>query len=303
MPAAAALCGLRLRDRAGLWVRSACLVLSCLSWGVAAGAAAPARRIVSLAPNLTELTFTAGAGDRLVGVDQFSDFPEAARGIQRIGDAFRVDFERVIALRPDMVLAWDTGTSAGVIERLRALGFTVQTLQTQRLADVSRALRQIGELAGTGATAEAAAREFDKSIGALRERYANRSVLTVFLQVDDKPLFTVNGQQIMSEIVQLCGGRNVFAHLDKFAPEVGIEAVIAANPQVIIATDADGANAVAQWQRWPSIAAVKNGNVYNLPPDDVTRATTRLARGAAELCSTLEAARRKVGQADLKSRP
>lgn len=264
------------------------------------GAAEPARRIISLAPNLTELTFTAGAGDKLVGVDQYSDFPEAARAIARIGDAFRVDFERVLSLRPDLVLAWDTGTSTGVIDRLRALQVRVQPLSTQRLADVGQALREIGRLAGTGATADAAAREFEQQIAALRAEYAGRSVLTVFLQVNDKPLYTVNGQQIMSEIVELCGGRNVFAQLDKFAPEVGVEAVIAANPQVIIATDYSGTSALAQWQRWPNIAAVKQGNIYNLPPDDVTRATTRLARGAAELCRTLEKARRKQRSIDLK---
>lgn len=277
--------------------------LCCLSCSLAAGAAAPARRIVSLAPNLTELTFTAGAGDKLVGVDQYSDFPAAARAIPRIGDAFRVDFERVLALRPDVVLAWDTGTSAGVIERLRDLKVTVQPLSTQRLADVGKALREIGRLADTSATADAAAREFEQQIAALRAEYAGRTVLAVFLQVNDKPLYTVNGRQIMSEIVELCGGRNVFAQLDKFAPEVGVEAVIAANPQVIVATDYSGVSAVTQWQRWPNIAAVKNGNIYNLPPDDVTRATTRLARGAAELCRTLESARRKQQSIGLKMTP
>lgn len=275
----------------------------CLSCSLAAGAAEPARRIISLAPNLTELTFTAGAGEKLVGVDQYSDFPEAARAIARIGDAFRVDFERVLSLRPDVVLAWDTGTSAGVIERLRDLKVTVRPLSTQRLADVGKALREIGQIAGTSATADAAAREFEQRIAALRAEYAGRAVLAVFLQVNDKPLYTVNGQQIMSEIVELCGGRNVFAQLDKFAPEVGIEAVIAANPQVIIATDYSGAGALAQWQRWPNLAAVKHGNVYNLPPDDVTRATTRLARGAAELCRTLESARRKQQSAGPEMKP
>lgn len=289
---------MNLRARASLgWLLAAWCCLSC---SLAVGATVPARRIISLAPNLTELTFTAGAGEKLVGVDQYSDFPKAARKIPRIGDAFRVDFERVLALRPDVVLAWDTGTSAGVIDRLRDLKVAVQPLSTQRLADVGKALREIGQLAGTSATADAAASEFEKQIAALRAEYAGRSTLTVFLQVNDKPLFTVNGQQIMSEIVELCGGRNVFAHLDKFAPEVGVEAVIAANPQVIISTDYTGASVVAQWQRWPNIVAVKNGNIYNLPPDDVTRATTRLARGAAELCRTLEKARSKAGSVALK---
>lgn len=267
-------------------------ILSCIPCIVAG--ADMAHRIVSLAPNLTELTFTAGAGDRLVGVDQYSDFPEAARSIPRIGDAFRVDFERVLALHPDMVLAWDSGTSSVVIDRLRVLHVKVQPIATYRLADISTALREIGRIAGTSATADTAARQFEQEIAALRAEYAGRAELSVFLQVNDRPLYTVNGKQIMSELIELCGGRNVFAQLDKFAPEIGVEAVIAANPQVIIATEAGGPAAAEQWRRWPHIDAVKNGNVFTVPPDDVTRATTRLARGASVLCRTLETARHKV---------
>lgn len=280
------------------------LIAVMLCCGVRPGMAAEsvARRIVSLAPNLTELAFAAGAGDRLVGVAEYSDFPETARALPRVGNAFRVDFERVLALRPDVVLVWSGGTSAGVVERLRELGLTVTLVSTQRLAEVSEALRRIGAIAGTSGTAEAAAREFEESIARLREQYAGREVLSVFLQVDHQPLYTVNGEQIMSEIVELCGGRNVFAQLDKFAPEVGVEAVIAANPQVIIATEQRAAaDVIEQWQRWPSIAAVKNGNVYNLPPDDVTRATPRLAHGAQALCRTIETARRGTPSVQLKS--
>jgi iron complex transport system substrate-binding protein len=271
------------------------LALLCCAWcSTVSGADAAARRIISLAPNLTELTFTAGAGDRLVGADEYSDFPEAARSIARIGNAFRVDFERVLALHPDIVLAWDSGTSSVVVDRLRALHLKVQPIATYRLADIGKALREIGRIAGTSAAADAAARQFEQEIAALRAEYAGRAVLSVFLQVNDQPLYTVNGKQIMSEMVELCGGRNVFAQLDKFAPEIGIEAVIAANPQVIIATDAGGAGAIEQWRRWPHIDAVKNGNVFTVPPDDVTRATTRLARGASVLCRTLETARHRL---------
>lgn len=268
--------------------------VSVIACGVCASAEIAARRIVTLAPNLTELTFTAGAGDRIVGAVDYSDFPEAARAIPRVGDAFRVDFERVLALHPDLVLVWDGGTATTVVERLQALKLNVRIITTFRLADVGNAVREIGKLAGTSATAYAAALQFDQDIAALRTEYAGHTLLSVFLQVNDKPLYTVNGKQIMSELVELCGGRNVFAALDKFAPEIGIEAVIAANPQVIVATDATDTGAVAQWQRWSNMDAVKHGNVFNVPPDDVTRATTRLARGARVLCRTLETARNRL---------
>lgn len=265
-------------------------------------AAAPAQerseghpeRIVSLAPNLTELAFAAGAGDRIVGTPEYSDYPQAALKIPRVGDAFRIDFERVLALRPDLVLAWESGTPRAVIERLQALRLNVRTIATYRIADVPQAVREIGSIAGTGAAADEVAARFERDIAALRQEFGARAVVSVFLQVNDRPLYTVNGKQIMSEMVELCGGRNVFAGLSDLAPEIGIEAVIAANPQVIISTDGSGAAALAQWRRWTQVTAVKTGNVYTLPPEDTTRATTRLANGAAVMCRTLETARQRL---------
>lgn len=277
-------------------MRAACRRFLLLAWlgACSLGVQAAPVRIVTLAPNLTELAFTAGAGDRLVGVPEYSDFPAEARAIARIGDAFRVDFERVLALKPDVVLGWEAGTASNVLDRLRALQLNVRVIPTYRLADVGNAVREIGRIAGTTAQANAAADKFDAEVAALRAEFSGRPVLNVFLQVNDKPLYTVSGQQIMSELVTLCGGRNVFADLDKFAPEIGIEAVIAKNPQVIIATDYTGKAVQAQWQRWSNLDAVRHGNVYNVDPDDVTRATTRLANGARTLCRTLETARRKL---------
>lgn len=258
-----------------------------------AATVAPQPRIVSLAPNLTELTFSAGAGSQIVGTVEFSDYPEAARAIPRIGDAFRIDYERLLALHPDVVLAWESGTPENVIERLRALNVNVRVIATYRIADISVAMREIGAITGTSAIAERAGTQFERDIEALRQQYSARPTISVFLQINDRPLFTVNGKQIMSEIVSLCGGRNVFADLNDLAPEIGEEAVIAADPQVILATDNSGEDALEHWRHWQRMKAVKTGNLYVLPPDDMARPTTRLARGAAELCRTLETARGK----------
>jgi iron complex transport system substrate-binding protein len=256
--------------------------------------AAPPQRIVSLAPHLTELAFTAGAGDRIVATVEYSDHPEAARRIPRIGDAFRVDLERLVALRPDAVLAWESGNPAPTLERIRALHLPVVAFQTQRLEHVATALREIGRLAGTSEIAERAASDYERRIQELRERYRDRAPVRVFIEVDDQPLYTVNGKQIISEIVELCGGRNVFADLNQFAPAIGIEAVIAANPQAIISTDDTVPDAAAAWQRWRHIEAVRIGNVYTLRSDDIARATTRLTVAAESVCRTLDTARERL---------
>jgi len=272
-------------------MRLALLVLALIA---IAAHAAPPQRIVSLAPHLTELAFTAGAGDRIVATVEYSDHPDAARSIPRIGDAFRVDLERLVALRPDAVLVWESGNPAPTIERIRALRLPVVAFQTQRLEHVATALREIGRLAGTSEIAERAASDYERRIQQLRDQYRDRAPVRVFIEVDDQPLYTVNGQQIISEIVELCGGRNVFADLNEFAPAIGIEAVIAANPQAIISTDDTVPDAAAEWQRWRHIEAVRIGNVYTLRSDDIARATTRLTVAAESVCRTLDTARQRL---------
>lgn len=256
-----------------------------------ANAATPAQRIVSLAPHLTELAFTAGVGERVVGTVEYSDHPEAAKRIMRVGDAFRVDFERVLALKPDVVLAWESGTPVQTIDRLRTLGMDVRTVTTHRLSDVADALRLIGELAGSTERAMAAANDYEAAIHTLRSEYARRAPLSVFVQVNDRPLYTITGKQIMSEVLTICGGRNVFGSLNEVAPVVSIESVIAANPQVILATNDTVPDARAHWRRWGSIEAVRTGAVYTISSDYVARSTTRLADGAREVCRLLDAAR------------
>jgi iron complex transport system substrate-binding protein len=254
-------------------------------------AAAPPLRLISLAPNLTEIAYAAGAGSMLVGTVEFSDYPAAAKAVPRVGDAWRVDPEQVLALRPDVVLVWPTGTPETTIARLRSLGLNVVDVPTQSLADVPRALRQVGRLAGTMPVAEAAARDFEARVARQRARYAGLPPLAVFIQIDDEPIYTVNGRHVISEIVVLCGGRNVFADLPQLAPPISTEAVLAADPQVILSTDDTIAEPQQFWQRWPRLRAVRSGNVYKLPSDLVTRAAPRLAQGVEVTCAALEQAR------------
>lgn len=260
----------------------------------AAARAEPARpRIVSLAPHLTELVYAAGAGELLVGVVEYSDYPAEARSLPRIGDAWRVDMERLLALKPDMILTWASGTPDEVVERLDALKLAHREIATFRLADVPVALRAIGAIAGTSEVAEAAAAAFDREIAELRSRYATARPLSVFIQLDDQPVYTVNGRHIISEVVELCGGRNVFADLPQLAPPVSLEAVIAADPEVIVSTDDTIADPMAMWRRWEGVRAVRAGAVYSLPADTMARATPRLAAGTRTTCAALDDARRR----------
>jgi iron complex transport system substrate-binding protein len=275
------------------------------STAVAAGSGATAAprppRVISLAPNLTEIAYAAGAGSLLVGTVEFSDYPVAAKAVPRVGDAWRVDPERVLELRPDMVLVWPTGTPETTISRLRSLGLNVVEVPTQSLADVPRALRQVGRLAGTLAVAERAAKDFETRVAQQRAGYAQRPLLSVFIQIDDEPIYTVNGRHVISEIVALCGGRNVFADLPQLAPPISAEAVLAADPQVILSTDDTIANPLELWKQWPRMKAVRSGNVFKLSSDLVTRASPRLAEGVEVTCAALERARSRLSSSPQSS--
>ncbi len=275
-------------------IRLLCL-MAAAAWlsGPSAQAAAPRPRIVSLAPHLTELVFAAGAGELLVGVVEYSDYPEAARSLPRVGDAWRVDMERLLVLEPDVVLTWASGTPDDVIERLEALGLAHREIATYRLADVPTALRMIGEIAGTTATAASVATQFEREIEELRRGHADARPLSVFIQLDDQPVYTVNGRHIISEVVELCGGRNVFAGLPQLAPPVSLEAVIAADPEVIVSTDDTITDPLAMWRRWDRMRAVRAGAVYSLPADLMARPTPRLVAGTRATCAALDDARQR----------
>lgn len=246
---------------------------------------------MSVAPNLTEMLFAAGAAEQVVAVSAFSDYPEAATRLPQVGDAFRLDYERIVALAPTVAVVWETGTPAGVAERLQALGIRVVGIPTRRLDDIATGLVALGELAGTQPVAEAAARDFRARIAALREQYRGRPVLRVFVQIDDVPLYTVGGPHLISEILGLCGGENVFAEADAQALPVDLEAVLARAPEVILSTDTDAP--APYWARFAQVPAVARGNVYQSRGDLLARPSPRIADGAADVCARLDEARAK----------
>jgi iron complex transport system substrate-binding protein len=251
-----------------------------------------AKRIVSLAPHLTEWVFAAGAGDRLVGTVEYSDYPAAAAEVPRIGDAFRVDYEAIGLLRPDLVLAWRSGTPRETVVRLQSLGFRVVELDAGRLEDTVQQLRAIGRLTGTGSAAEGTALELEAAIAALQARYSGRAEVAAFIQIESEPLFTVTGAHLISDIIASCGGRNIFADLPGVAPPVSMEAVVAANPDVILATGTAGeTDWMQRWQGLTQMTAVQRGQLYTLDRNLITRSGPRIVDGALEVCAALDRAR------------
>lgn len=254
---------------------------------------APAQRVISLAPHVTELAFAAGGGARLIAVDDNSDYPAAAKALPKAGSFRAIDLERIVAAKPDLLLVWLHGPSARQLEPLRQLGIPLFYSQPKRFADIPSNLRRIGQLLGSSAQAEQAARRFEQDLAALRQQQQGKPKLSVFYQVWDKPLYTLNGQHIVSDAIALCGGINIFARLPVTAPVVTDEAVIAANPQVILsAAMRHNDDLLKRWQRMPGIAAVQNRQLHQVNGDLLNRPTPRMIDGTRQLCAKLDLARR-----------
>ena len=263
----------------------------------------PPARIVTLAPSLTELVFAAGGGQAIVAVDSSSDFPTAAKAIPRIGDVSRIDVERLLALKPDLVVVWRHGNTTRELDQLEGAGMRLFRLEPQRLDDVVRAIERLGDLLGTEATARPAAAALRERLAALRRGYANDPPVRVFYQVWSSPLMTISGKQIVSEVIDLCGGRNAFAGLAPLVPQVAIESVLAADPEAIFTADERGhtallrrdldAPAFAAWRRYPRLAAVQGRWLYVLNGDAISRQGPRIVDGATAICGALDEVRRE----------
>ncbi|HWA37642.1 MAG TPA: cobalamin-binding protein [Burkholderiales bacterium] len=258
--------------------------------------AAPARRIVSLSPHLTELLYAAGAGERLVGAVEFSDYPPAAKALPRVGSDAGIDVERVLALQPDLVVAWPNVGSVRTVNQLQQLGLRVFRSEPRALEDIATTLERLAVLGGTATEGKRAAEAFRARVGALGKRYAGASRVRVFYQIWDRPLLTVNGQHVITRVVELCGGENVFAALPLLAPEVDREAVLRADPDVIVASGSGGdpPGWLAGWRQFGGLRAAARGQLYSIPPDVIQRHTPRILEGAEQLCAILERVRAGV---------
>jgi iron complex transport system substrate-binding protein len=252
---------------------------------------APARRIVSLAPHVTEQLFAAGAGAKLVGVSEYSDYPEQAKRLPRVASSGTVNLEMVLALKPDLVVAWRLEATAAALTRLESLGVPLFYSEPRRLAQIPDMIESLGELAGTRGTAQPLARSLREELARLDAAYRSRRPVSVFYQISERPLMTLGGGQFVSDAIALCGGRSIFAGVAVMAPIVNVESVVAADPEAIVTTN-DGW--LAYWRRFAGLRAVQAGNLFTVPVNEMHRHGPRAIGATKLLCQHIDAARVKA---------
>ncbi|HXC08365.1 MAG TPA: cobalamin-binding protein [Steroidobacteraceae bacterium] len=264
-----------------------------LAWPYRSVGAETEPRIISLSPHITELLFAAGAGGRVVGVDDLSDYPPAVAGIARVGEPAALDVEALLKLKPTLVVLWDSGTPASRKAELERLNLKLYVTEQRRLDDIGATLLEFGRLADTGQAAAAAAARYRTELAQLRSQYAARPRLKVFFQVWDRPLYTLSGEHVVTEVLSMCGGDNVFADLSTLAPAIDKEAVLARDPDVILigATGAEGARQTADWGAFANLSAVRLHHVYTVDPSLIGRMSPRILQGVREVCGLLDSAR------------
>jgi len=258
--------------------------------GVSISLERPAQRIVTLAPHLAEIAFSAGAGAKLVGVSSFSRYPAEAQRLPVVASAGRVDIERLIALKPDLVLAWRSGNAPLQVARLEHIGIPVFVTEVRVLADIPRIIRDVGVLGGSAEPADARAKEFATEAEALRERYAGRRGVPVLLEIWHRPMLTVNGAHLISDALRVCGGRNVFAAARTLTPLVSREQILAARPEVII-TSGYGSDALPVWKGFEYVPAVRDHRIYAIDPDALSAQGPHVLEGVRAVCRQLDLAR------------
>jgi iron complex transport system substrate-binding protein len=250
----------------------------------------PATRIISLAPHLTELMFSIGAGNQIVGTVQSADYPAAALGIPRVGDNASIDMEQVIAMQPDLVLVWQSSNGNSLASRLRELHLPVFVSEPQSLAQIETTVRALGQLTGRHEEARATADAFAARVAGLTRRDPTRDPVRVFYQIWGQPIFTVGGRHLISQIIEMCGGHNVFAELPGLAGPVDVESVLAADPDLIVASGHDESRPqwLEAWRRWPQLRAVQQDRLRFIPPSVIQRHTLRVLDGAEMMCGMIE---------------
>lgn len=253
----------------------------------------PAQRIITLVPHATELMFEIGAGDRVIATVDYSDYPAAAKDIERIGDFNALNLEAVIKRQPDLLIAFTSGPVMDDVAQLETLGLPVFHSDPQSFASIAQAMRDYGRLTGLEAKASEAASSFETGIAELGSRYGQSDPLSVFYEVWHDPIFTLNGDSYISDVIELCGGRNVFADLPAISPQISLEAVFEADPQVIV-TGPTNAGPDSPWREWPQLKAIKNDAMVQVNPDYLHRPTPSLLIGARQLCEDLDRLRTDV---------
>ena len=254
----------------------------------------PAQRVIAMSPHVTELLYAAGGAERIVAAVAYSDYPEAAKRLPQVGSNRQIDMERVVALKPDLIVVWLHGSSERQIEQIRALGIPMFHSEPRKLDDIAASLNKFGKLMGTETVADAAAADLRQRLGALQAKYAKRAPVRMFYQVWDKPLYTLNGEHILSDAMRLCGGDNIFASQKVTAPVVDIEAVLQQNPEAMFSGQRSPADVgLKMWKPYTTLTAVQRDNLFSINGNLLNRSGPRMIEGTEILCEKLDLVRQR----------
>ena len=256
----------------------------------------PIERIISLAPHTTELLFAAGAGDKIIATVEYSNFPEAAKRLPRVGSYNKLDMERILSLQPDLIVTWKTRATATQVEKLQKLGLHVVFTEPRSLVGIAEELKRLGKLVGSEQKANHAANEYLNKLEQLQSKYQGKNKLRAFYQIWDKPLMTINGEHLISDVMQLCGLENIFANINNLVPRISEEAVLKQDPQVIIAGGMAKLNPewAKKWQRWKTLSATRHNALIDINPDIIQRHSPRILQGASVLCNKADTIRKTI---------
>lgn len=269
------------------WILSVCMLLSAFT------VQAEKQRIVALAPHIVEMLFDIGAGEHIVGTVDYADYPEAALKIPRIGGYHGIQIEKILALKPDLVIVWQSGNKASDIEQMEKMGLNIIYSEPGKIEDVARELRKLGKHTGYEAQAETVASGYLKRLAALRQQHANIAPMKVFYQLWPEPMRTINKGTLINQLIEVCQGQNVFADNPTPYPQIGIENVIVAQPELIILPDekSNQVQPVINWQKWQEIPAVKHQRFIRVNADLMHRFSTRMLDGIEDMCKKIDAFR------------
>ena len=249
-------------------------------------------RVITLSPHLAEMLFNLGALNTLVGVSAYTDFPEELKNLPNIGDAFVLDIEKITILEPDIILAWESGTPRNIVDELVNLGFKVKIIKSKNLEDIASSILLLGDVVGNKNEAKKIANEFKTGIKYLKDTYQKKKKLRVFFQIDEKPIFTIGGSHFISELINICGGINIFSDVKQTAPSISEESVVSRDPEVIFSRDlASNKMKLKIWKKFDNMSAIKLDNLFYLNARELERPTSGLVNAGKEICSKLEQAR------------
>ncbi|WP_051785847.1 cobalamin-binding protein [Endozoicomonas numazuensis] len=255
----------------------------------------PLKRIISLSPGSTELIYASGAGSRVIAADDHSDYPPEVKSVEHIGGFPNINIEAIAALKPDAVIAWAGGNNPKATAKLESIGIRVFYIDPISFKDISSVLRRLGLFFGTEKVANKAADDVDKRYQSIKLQYQPQKPVTVFYEVWSKPLMTTSRELIIGQVIEVCGGKNIFADAVGRVPKVSMESLLGMNPEVIVSSDnlKDGKTIEQRWAKWKNLKAVKEGHLFTINGNLISRPTPRALDAAVILCQQLESVRKE----------